>query len=776
MLGTLAIAAALTMTMASCSSDKETVENPAQPTQPTQPTTSGVTVTVGAGMATDGAATRSTVANDGNGRVLKFTSGDKLYVYGANNDAHIAGELTMVANSLTDGGLGAQFTGTIKAYDLSSGDEITNYSWGEDPLSGTTATLIHKDINTDAISYTVGNSVTVNYNMYAENVETLMMKCLKVQGDYASGTGYSLSSSDPILNCTISGLTASTAYTFTLKKGSTSANNVTITTGADGTASFAFASMESGSATWSIETKQGNTNVGTISLGSQDFTAKVYSITRLWMNGAFVRSVSGNVNLASINSDVLVLNGATLSGELTNDVKISIADEATVTLNGVTINGTNSGGYQWAGITCEGNAEIILTGNNTVKGFQQDYPGISVPVNKTLTISGTGSLVVSSNGYGCGIGGRSYTQSGNITINGGTIEAWGGNGCAAIGGSRDGTCGDIIITNGTITAYGGSGSAGIGGGHNDGDGYQSTCGNISITGGTVEATGYNNVGIGGGYNGVCGDIIIANTVTQLKASVSNGDIASRPIGKGYGGGTSGTVTIGDIIYFDGSDFQNGGNSYLYHNPFTYHKLYTCNSSDWSSQISAFNAETGVNPILQLISDIPAITETFVISRSNGIIDLNGYTLGKIYLTNNTLNQSITLKNGTVKGDSYYDNAIDGYAGWNDFYSGTIILENLTVQQGIYTDGHEYIIRSGNYQNIYHCTKGSCPGKLVIYGGYFNKTIQKALPSSNAVFGTYELYGGKYAVRPNDSWCASGYSVKSNTDSDSGTYPWIVSAN
>jgi hypothetical protein len=493
MLGTLAIAAALTMTMASCSSDKETVENPAQPTQPTQPTTSGVTVTVGAGMATDGATTRSAVANDNGDRVLKFTEGDKLYVYGANNDVSIAGELTMVANSLSNDGLSAQFTGTLRAYDLSSGNEKTNYSWGEDPLFGTTATLIHKDINTDAISYTVGNSVTVNYNMYADDVETLMKTSLKVQGDYASGTGYTLSSSDPILNCTISGLTASTEYTFTLKKGNTSANNVTITTGADGTASFAFASMESGSATWSIETKQGNNNVGTISLGSQDFTAKVYSITRLWMNGAF------------------------------------------------------------------------------------------------------------------------------------------------------------------------------------------------------------------------------------------------------------------------------------------HKLYTCNSSDWSSKISAFNAETSANPILQLSSDITVITETFIISRSNGIIDLNGHILGKIYLTNNTLNQSITLKNGTVRGDSRYDNAIDGVGGWTDFYYGTVILEDLTVQQGIYTDGHEYIIRSGNYQTIYHGKSGSCPGKLVIYGGYFNKTIEGPLQGA-AVRGTYELYGGKYAVRPNDSWCASGYSVKSNTDSDSGTYPWIVSAN
>jgi len=599
MLGTLAIAAALTMTMASCSSDKETVENPAQPTQPTQPTTSGVTVTVGAGMATDGAATRSTVANDGNGRVLKFTEGDKLYVYGANNDAHIAGELTMVANSLTDGGLGAQFTGTIKAYDLSSGDEITNYSWGEDPLSGTTATLIHKDINTDAISYTVGNSVTVNYNMYAENVETLMMKCLKVQGDYASGTGYSLSSSDPILNCTISGLTASTAYTFTLKKGDTSANNVTITTGADGTASFAFASMESGSATWSIEVKQDNNNVGTISLGNQNFTAKVYNISRYWMGTAFIKSVSGNVSLASVTDNIVALDGTTLSGTLGSNVKISIAAGATVTLNGVTINGVDDSKYAWAGITCEGDATIVLAegSKNTVLGFHAYYPGIQPgPSGTTLTIRGAGSLDAIGSHCGAGIGSRKGGTCGNISIEDGTIIArsilrststYGTASGAGIGSCSDGTCGDITIsggnitamrgtnpegtteatsttgigcgpngrcgkitiTGGTITATGGQNAAGIGSGSGSdyNQGIRNECGNISITGGTITATGGQNAaGIGSGNtNSHCGTITISNSVTSVTAI--KGLNAPNSIGIGTGNITTcGTVTIDGV--------------------------------------------------------------------------------------------------------------------------------------------------------------------------------------------------------------------------------------
>ena len=82
-------------------------------------------------------------------------------------------------------------------------------------------------------------------------------------------------------------------------------------------------------------------------------------------------------------------------------MKISIADGATVTLDGVTINGENSLDYKWAGITCEGDATIILKdgSTNTVKGFYEDYPGIHVPSEMTLTIkgetAGTGSLEAS---------------------------------------------------------------------------------------------------------------------------------------------------------------------------------------------------------------------------------------------------------------------------------------------------------------------------------------------------------------------------------------------
>ncbi len=231
-------------------------------------------------------------------------------------------------------------------------------------------------------------------------------------------------------------------------------------------------------------------------------------------------------------TEYTVKNGEVLTGTLANNVKISIADGATVLLKGVTINGNNSISYEWAGITCVGSATIILEGYNTVKGFYDEYPGIYVPENKTLTIDGTGSLNASSNGYAAGIGGCEFA------------------------------CGNIVIKGGNITATGGNSSAGIGGG------YDASYGNITISGGTVTATGgFSAAGIGGGYYGSCGSTItITSGVTKVTAT--KGDYAPNSIGAGNTG-TCGTVTIGGTVYWDGSAYKNGGDTYLPTSPLVY---------------------------------------------------------------------------------------------------------------------------------------------------------------------------------------------------------------
>ena len=240
-------------------------------------------------------------------------------------------------------------------------------------------------------------------------------------------------------------------------------------------------------------------------------------------------------------------DGMTITGTLTANVKVSIADGATITFDNATINGVNNESYKWAGITCLGDATIILKDGTTnkVKGFFKRYPGIQPgPSGKTLIIkggtAGTGTLEASSSQWGPGIGGENAT-CGNIEIQGGVITAKGDTGAAGIG-SAHVRCGNITISGGTVKALGGFKGAGIGAGN--GNAETQICGDIVISGGTIEATGGSyGAGIGSGYGGVCGTVTITSGVTSVKAT--KGDGAPNSIGKGDMG-TCGTVTIGGV--------------------------------------------------------------------------------------------------------------------------------------------------------------------------------------------------------------------------------------
>lgn len=98
---------------------------------------------------------------------------------------------------------------------------------------------------------------------------------------------------------------------------------------------------------------------------------------------------SNIVDLSTLTGNYEAQNNDILTGTLNGARKISIAAGATVTLQNVTINGIHNNSYSWAGITCNGNATIILSGSNTVKGFYNEYPGIQAgPTGTTLTIGG----------------------------------------------------------------------------------------------------------------------------------------------------------------------------------------------------------------------------------------------------------------------------------------------------------------------------------------------------------------------------------------------------
>lgn len=312
--------------------------------------------------------------------------------------------------------------------------------------------------------------------------------------------------------------------------------------------------------------------------------------------------VENVVDLSTLTKGYEAQDGDVLINALDGQKYIRIADGATVKLRNANITCLrNSSGINIAGLTLLGDATIILEGTNTIRGGYEYCPGIHVPEGKTLTIDGTGSLDVSSNGRGfaCGIGSNNGTNCGNIVINGGNITAYAGTAAgigaksgsscgnitinggtvnatsgdygagigstlygnsicgditinggivnatakyqgAGIGSGVSANCGNITITGGIVTAIGGVNGAGIGSGEK-----VSICGNILITGGTVTAKGGENAaGIGSGYtNSSCGTITITDTVTQVTAT--KGSNAPNSIGAGSNGSTCGDVTIAD---------------------------------------------------------------------------------------------------------------------------------------------------------------------------------------------------------------------------------------
>ena len=275
--------------------------------------------------------------------------------------------------------------------------------------------------------------------------------------------------------------------------------------------------------------------IGTVTIGCElgtdgkpvSGTGTVYydGETKSYQNGGDVylaQSPLTLVNLGKLTDNYKAPNGTTLFGTLKGSeqpYKVSIAYGATVTLYDVTINGVHNLKYQWAGITCEGDATIILKDGteNTVRGFYEDYPGIYVPEGKTLIIkgesAGTGELMASSNGYGAGIGG----------------------------------------------------------------GYEIACGSIEIQGGKITATGGRySAGIGSGDYASCGDITITTGVTKVTAT--KGDKAPNSIGYGFGSDCS-TVTIGctldngnpigGTVYWNGTNYTSDGQNYLSQSPLIY---------------------------------------------------------------------------------------------------------------------------------------------------------------------------------------------------------------
>ena len=229
------------------------------------------------------------------------------------------------------------------------------------------------------------------------------------------------------------------------------------------------------------------------------------------------------LDLSTLRANYTAQDGEMLTGTLGDNYKISIAAGATVMLQDVKISGTNSVRSRWAGITCLGDATLIIKGTNAVWGFYENYPGIYVPSGSTLTITGSGSLVANSNGNAAGIGGGYGIHCGNIVIAGGTITANGAQGGAGIGGGGNSNCGDITITDGVTKVTASTWDERV---YSIGANWNGTCGTITIGGNVCIITTNNYTYEGTGSGSVDPDMNLVNpmfkevTISDAAANVS----------------------------------------------------------------------------------------------------------------------------------------------------------------------------------------------------------------------------------------------------------------
>ena len=330
-LGWLVGAAALLF--AGCSSEDGVTGEPTT-TEPTAQTQATIHVTVGAGITDgDGATTRSAVTTSGGMRTLKFTSGDRLYVWGHYGDEEsepsgmtyypyiVVGYLDLDTESFdASDPTNATFTGALTVYswvnemghnevlDEEAGDfeymvdENGYYTPASsspsfstaDPLgecNDVTGTLIHKDAVKD-VDYVISEGDRMVYYRpdCAATVEELMTTKLWVSGDYDSGTkSFALEKdrNQPIVNCTISGLEAGVSYKVDYIYGTTAAMSdhsrmlFSSMTAAGGTLTFAFIA-ETGDKFHGIRLTNTAepTDTYDATIGQKAFESKVYNAAR----------------------------------------------------------------------------------------------------------------------------------------------------------------------------------------------------------------------------------------------------------------------------------------------------------------------------------------------------------------------------------------------------------------------------------------------------------------------------------------------------------------
>ena len=257
--------------------------------------------------------------------------------------------------------------------------------------------------------------------------------------------------------------------------------------------------------------------VDTISVNGVGLTAGVSLSGEGW-------SYDGDTGYVTLSSASIryVVTGKDTAGEFS----LYPTADCTIVMSNLTINASANVSDPPLEVATGKSVTLLFEGENYVYG-PANYPAIYVSEGSTLTIGECSGKVTATGGANApGIGGKTGEThgTGKLNIQGGDIEAVGGENAASIGAAESAGFGMVAISGGTVRAVGGKNGAGIGSSRfSDG----TIC---NISGGTVTAYGGDyGAGIGGGLSSV------SNTVV-----ISGGNVIANAgrYGAGIGGGKS----------------------------------------------------------------------------------------------------------------------------------------------------------------------------------------------------------------------------------------------
>ena len=438
-----------------------------------QPASKTVTLTTTISM--DGSATTRALTEEG---VKTFAVGEQIaVVYTNTSSERVKAVSALQAGDITNSGKTAKITVTLTNPKAGSVDYIYPASMANNDGTPNLSALCMQDGTLATLASTLdyakgSGTMTVNGNEY-----TLPGIALKNQLAICK---FKIKNGESEITSSITGLTVSDGTnTYTVSRAA-----------AEGPIYVAMQPVSSDKTISFVANDASNSYYKSVT-GKTLAANNQYPITVTMSTG----TTTDLSTLSESSDDYVAGNGETLTGKLGHNRKITIAAGAIVKLNNVSINFEASPVLSgtFAGITCLGDATLIISGeNNKLKGFSSGHPGIFVPSNATLTITGSGTLYALGHEYGAGIGsGRynitDYKACGNIVIQGGTVWATGGSSAAAIGSGASiiftqhdpgtpSSCGDITIRNSVTHIYATKGL----GAESICKGQYSTCGTVTI--------------------------------------------------------------------------------------------------------------------------------------------------------------------------------------------------------------------------------------------------------------------------------------------------------